>query len=409
MPARLRAPMLNGRPARAHAGATAGPDAAGHHPVSAAPPSRHIRAAACHPGDVRRGTHGVPAGERAADPAVPRSVQADDDGEHHLSRRLAARGLRRDRAWPTCSSTCCSRARRATPTSRRNSMRMAPVPTARPGTTGPTTSRPSPPATPTWSGPSISRPTGWSTASSPRKALKTEFTVVRNEFELGENDPGGDPGGAGPVDRLPLAQLRQLDDRGPVRHRGGAGGAAEELLPPLLPAGQCGARGGGQDRFRGGRCSWWFRSSAGFPGPTAPGCSRSTRPTPGSRCRTASGSVTLRRVGDVQVVTVAYHTPSGADSDFAAVDVLAHVLGDAPSGRLYQGLVAPGKAAERLGLRQPVPGAGHPGRLGARSARRTRSRWPGPRWRRRSSGSSPHRRQPRRWSGPRPGCSSAST
>jgi zinc protease len=50
-------------------------------------------------------------------------------------------------------------------------------------------------------------------------------------------------------------------------------------------------------------------------------------------------TVTLRRVGDVQYVTSMYHVPPGSHPDFAAVDVLAFVLGDTPSGRLYRNLV----------------------------------------------------------------------
>ena len=56
-------------------------------------------------------------------------------------------------------------------------------------------------------------------------------------------------------------------------------------------------------------------------------------------------SVTLRRVGDVQIAMMAYHVPPGSHPDYAAIDILAQVLGDQPSGRLYQGLVEPGLAA----------------------------------------------------------------
>ncbi len=68
-------------------------------------------------------------------------------------------------------------------------------------------------------------------------------------------------------------------------------------------------------------------------------------------------SVTLRRVGDVQVVTAVYHVPALSHPDFAAVDVLANVLGRQPSGRLYQALVVP-KLASSTGafdfqLREP--------------------------------------------------------
>jgi zinc protease len=56
-------------------------------------------------------------------------------------------------------------------------------------------------------------------------------------------------------------------------------------------------------------------------------------------------AVTLRRVGDLQVAGVAYHIPSGAHPDYAALAVLAHVLGDTPSGRLHKALVETQRAA----------------------------------------------------------------
>ena len=56
-------------------------------------------------------------------------------------------------------------------------------------------------------------------------------------------------------------------------------------------------------------------------------------------------TVTLRRVGDVQVAIAAYHVPAGSHEEFAAVRVLAHLLGTEPSGRLYNKLVVPGLAA----------------------------------------------------------------
>jgi zinc protease len=49
--------------------------------------------------------------------------------------------------------------------------------------------------------------------------------------------------------------------------------------------------------------------------------------------------VTLRRVGELQYINTLYHVPPGSHPDFAAVEVLAFVLGDAPSGRLYRALV----------------------------------------------------------------------
>ena len=55
--------------------------------------------------------------------------------------------------------------------------------------------------------------------------------------------------------------------------------------------------------------------------------------------------VELRRVGDVQSVAMAYHIPPGSTPDYAAIDVLNEVLTNEPSGRLYQSLVKPGKAS----------------------------------------------------------------
>ena len=55
--------------------------------------------------------------------------------------------------------------------------------------------------------------------------------------------------------------------------------------------------------------------------------------------------VTLRRVGDIQVVMMSYHVPPGSHPDYAAVDLLVQVVGNQPSGRLYKALVEPGLAA----------------------------------------------------------------
>ncbi len=55
--------------------------------------------------------------------------------------------------------------------------------------------------------------------------------------------------------------------------------------------------------------------------------------------------ITLRRTGDTKLVAHLYHVPAGYHEDFAAIDLLAWVLGDEPSGRLYQALVEPGLAA----------------------------------------------------------------
>src|SRR5256714_9273326 len=61
-------------------------------------------------------------------------------------------------------------------------------------------------------------------------------------------------------------------------------------------------------------------------------------------------TVTLRRTGDTQLVLGAYHTPPGSHPDFAAIDILVQVLGDTPSGRLHKALVESKKAASVFGF-----------------------------------------------------------
>jgi len=56
-------------------------------------------------------------------------------------------------------------------------------------------------------------------------------------------------------------------------------------------------------------------------------------------------TVTLRRVGDTQLAMAVYHVPPGAHEQYAAVEVLSHILGVEPAGRLYKNLVEPGLAA----------------------------------------------------------------
>ncbi|AKS40910.1 M16 family metallopeptidase [Wenzhouxiangella marina] len=49
--------------------------------------------------------------------------------------------------------------------------------------------------------------------------------------------------------------------------------------------------------------------------------------------------VTVRRSGEVQLLMGAWHIPAASHPDFAALSVLSHILGDMPSGRLHAGLV----------------------------------------------------------------------
>ena len=61
-------------------------------------------------------------------------------------------------------------------------------------------------------------------------------------------------------------------------------------------------------------------------------------------------TVTVKRVGDVQSVLALYRTPDGSHPDNAALDVLTSVLTDAPAGRLHKALVETKKAAGVTGF-----------------------------------------------------------
>jgi zinc protease len=59
--------------------------------------------------------------------------------------------------------------------------------------------------------------------------------------------------------------------------------------------------------------------------------------------------VNLRRVGDMQAVIAAYHTPAAAHPDSAALEVMEEILDEAPAGRLYKALVTSKKATRESG------------------------------------------------------------
>jgi len=59
--------------------------------------------------------------------------------------------------------------------------------------------------------------------------------------------------------------------------------------------------------------------------------------------------VELRRVGDVQVVACGYHIPSGSHPDYASVALLVEALDNEPSGRLYKALIDTKLASNQYG------------------------------------------------------------
>ena len=65
-------------------------------------------------------------------------------------------------------------------------------------------------------------------------------------------------------------------------------------------------------------------------------------------------NVSLRRTGDIQYIGMAYHTPSVADKDYAANAALIEILTNDPSGILYKNLVETKLATEEYGYAQTL-------------------------------------------------------
>jgi len=57
----------------------------------------------------------------------------------------------------------------------------------------------------------------------------------------------------------------------------------------------------------------------------------------------------VRRVGDIQAIIDVYHVPDAANPDMESLDVLASIMGEESSGRLYKALVDNKKAAQVFG------------------------------------------------------------
>ena len=172
-----------------------------------------------------------------------------------------------------------------------------------------------------------------------KKDLDSEMTVVRNEFEAGENDPESVLG-----ERvLSTAYLWHNYGKSTIGARADLENVPIERLQAfwrtyyqpdnayLLVAG----------RFDESKTLALVNQIFGpIPRPkrTIPVTYTAEPVQDGER------EVTLRRVGDVQAVAVAYHVPSGPHPDSAAVDIVGQVLADTPSGRLYKALVETKKA-----------------------------------------------------------------
>ena len=178
-----------------------------------------------------------------------------------------------------------------------------------------------------------------------KKDLDSEFSVVRNEFESGENNPtrvlldkilatayqwhnyGNTTIGARsdienvPIDRLQAFYKKYYQPDNAVLTVAGKFDEAKTLQ--II-----------KDKF----------GAIPKPERTLPP-NYTIEPT-----QDGERQVTVRRTGDTQFVLAGYHIPPGASADFAAIDVLSQVLSDAPSGRLYKALVEPKKASSVFGF-----------------------------------------------------------
>ncbi|MCX6618524.1 MAG: pitrilysin family protein [Acidobacteria bacterium] len=177
-----------------------------------------------------------------------------------------------------------------------------------------------------------------------KKDLDSEMTVVRNEFEMGENDPGSvleervmstaflwhnyghsTIGARSDIEGVPIERLQAFYKR-----------YYQPDNAVLLVAG----------KFDEPKTLALVQQYFGkIPVPTR----KLEKPYTKEPTQDGERGVTLRRVGDVQFVMAAYHLPAGSHPDFPAIDVLMLVLADSPSGRLYKALVETKKAATVFG------------------------------------------------------------
>ncbi|MFO0965437.1 MAG: pitrilysin family protein [Gemmataceae bacterium] len=173
-----------------------------------------------------------------------------------------------------------------------------------------------------------------------REDLAKEMTVVRNEFEIGENDPEGilsqrmmtaayqwhnyrnsTIGNRTDIERVPIEKLQAFYRKYYQPNNAVlvvAGKFNEKLAKDLI-----------------------IENFGPIPPSKEPIEQTYTEEPP----QDGERIVLLRRVGKVPVVGLIYHTPAAAHPDHAAADVLARVLGHSPSGRLYQALVKTKKAS----------------------------------------------------------------
>jgi zinc protease len=173
-----------------------------------------------------------------------------------------------------------------------------------------------------------------------KKDLDSEMTVVRNEYEAGENNP------VQVMFKRLLAVAYDWHNYGntPIGARSDIEGVAIENLQAFYkryyqPDNAIVLVAGKIDEAA------TLEMVNEYFGPIP----RPTRVLPAMHTiepvQDGERQVILRRVGDVQWAAIVYHIPSGAHEDIAALQILNEIMGNAPAGRLHKSLVETGKAA----------------------------------------------------------------
>ncbi len=174
--------------------------------------------------------------------------------------------------------------------------------------------------------------------------LKSEMTVVRNEFERGENSPSrvlsqrmmstayewhnygkSTIGNRADIERVPIKNLKRFYKK-----------HYQTDNAMLVVAG----------KFDDAKAKEYINKYFGALKKTSRKLDQTYTEEP---AQDGERMVTLRRVGEVAIVGALYHIPSGAHPDYVAIDVLESILTSSPSGRLYKGLVVTKRATSISG------------------------------------------------------------
>jgi zinc protease len=174
-----------------------------------------------------------------------------------------------------------------------------------------------------------------------KKDLDSEMTVVRNEYEMGENDPT----------RVMLKRMQSLmyDWHNYGNSTIGARADIENVRIENLqafyrmyyqPDNAVLTIAG---RFEERKVLDWVAQAFG----KIPKPKRALPPLwTVEPVHDGERTVAVRRRGEVQMVMVGYRLPSALHPDYMAAALAADILGDTPTGRLHQALVVPGKASQ---------------------------------------------------------------